>query len=105
MPFSPVLYTEEMKTKSENDAALNSGIAMKIFSRPRPHDCYQRLSNAEKKYIRNYAGLTKLEIQVFNLRCEGMSFDEMSRELQCHPSYCKKIAARIRRQIEKLIQS
>ena len=94
-----------METKSEKEAALNSKIARKIFTRPRPHDCYLRLSNAEKKYIRNNAGLTKLEIQVFNLRCEGMSIDEMSRELHHHPSYCKKIAARIQTQIQKLIQS
>lgn len=92
-----------MEKKSDRDAVLNSGIVRKIFSRPRPQNCYQRLSNAEQKYIRNNAGLTKQEIQVFNLRCEGLSFDEMSQKLQCHPSYCKKIAARIREQIEKLV--
>ncbi len=82
---------------------LKQGIARKIFSRPRPHNCYQRLSKAEKKYIEKNAGLTDLEMQVFHLQCKGMSFAGISQELGYYPSYCKKISARIKKQIEKLL--
>ena len=82
---------------------LKQGIVRKIFTRPRHHNCYHRLSKAEKKYLEKNAGLTDLEMQVFDLQCEEMSFAGISQELGYYPSYCKKIAARIRSKIEKLL--
>ena len=92
-----------MEKKSDRDAVLNSGIVRKIFSRPRPQDCYQRLSKAERKYIEKKAGLKDLEMQVFHLQCEGINFAGISQELSYHLSYCKKIAARVRSKIEKML--
>ena len=99
----PVLYNKRMDNKSLTDTTLEQGIVRKIFNRPRPHNSYKRLSKAERKYIEKYAGLTDLEMRVFHLQCEGMSFAGISQELGYHLSYCKKIAARVRSKIEKML--
>ena len=101
----PVLYTKRMDNKSLSDTKLEQGIVRKIFTRPRSHNCYQRLSKAERKYIEKKAGLKDLEMQVFHLQCEGINFAGISQELSYHLSYCKKIAGRVRSKIEKMLQS
>ena len=92
-----------MEKKPIDVTMLKNGIVRKIFTRPLPNDCYCRLSNAEKKFIRQNAGFTRMEMKVFELRCQGLTFDEISRKTGYHTSYCKKIAARVRKQIEALI--
>ena len=84
-------------------AYIKSGITRKIFTRPRPNDRYHRLSKMEQKFIRQNAGLTALELEIFSRRCEGLSFDEISHKTGYHISYCKKIAGRIEKMIAALI--
>ena len=92
-----------MEKKPIDKRPVEERIRKKIFIRPLPNDCYRRLSQTEKKYIFENAGLTELEESIFELRCKGLSFDEISRKMGFHPSYCKKIAARVRKQIFELI--
>ena len=78
-------------------------IKKKIFSRPRHNDCFRRLSKVERRYIIRNTGFSDLERKVFDLLCKGLSFIEISQELNYHLSYCKKIAARVREKILELI--
>lgn len=78
-------------------------IKNKIFTRPRHNDCFRRLSEVERSYIINNTDFSELERKIFDLRCKGLSLNEISQEVNYHLSYCKKIAARVRKQIFALI--
>ena len=92
-----------MEKKPIDKRPVDERIRQKLFTRPISHDCYRRLSQIEKDYIFENAGLTDLEEKIFEMRCNGLTYDEVARELSFHSTYCKKIAVRVRKQILALI--
>lgn len=83
---------------------VRSGIIRKLFIRPVTHDCYRRLIKTERDYIAEYAGFNELEMKIFDLRCSGMTFEDIALKLGYATRYCKLISSRIRKRIAGLIQ-
>lgn len=93
-----------MADSDEKTELIKTGIKRKLFIRPVSHDCFRRLSDAEKNFISNNAGFTDIEWKIFTCRCKGMTFGEISKKLGYHPRYCQTISSRVKNMISYLIE-
>lgn len=86
---------------------LRRSIAYKLFSEPRDHDRYTRLTPEEKRFILRYAGLSKKERDVFEEKCDRHYFPyrKISNRLGISESLVKKRAVRIDEHIRRMLEN
>lgn len=97
--FGPVMV--------HTDDELRKSIARKLFGEPRDHDRYTRLTPEEKRFILRYAGLSKREREVFELKCDKRYFPyrEIASRLCVSESLIKKRSVRIDEQISNMLEN
>lgn len=90
-----------------SDDELRRSIGRKLFSEPRDHDRYTRLTSEEKRFILRYAGLSKKERDIFEEKCDKNYFPyrKIATRLRISESLVKKRAVRIDEHIRRMLEN
>ena len=89
--------------KNYTEADLQGSICEKLFTGPRSHSRYGRLSDPEKRYILKNAGFTKREREVFKAKCGEDPYSKIAEKLGISVPTVKLAAVNIDHLIANLI--